>query len=410
MRLRAATARLTALCLVAYARSALADASESERLFAEGRALMLERRFDEACPKIAESQRLEPHVGTLLNLAACHESQGKIGSAWVEYQKALTAARTEGQVDRARLAEQRIAAIEPRVPWVRLSLRTSRADLVVTLDGGELAPVALGKEMPVDPGEHVASATVNGERVFEEHVELREGERRTVLVELTEPSGVGEPTPPTPKLVVDATPSTKPDAEKSHWVLEPGVYVAFAGGSANRPRPKNEASVALESSATGERTSCAEQRCDYGAAAVPGMGSAGLNLFGGYRFGDTFRVGIRMIAGPMLAGGSLWAVGPSVALRATSALTFGVFVAFGDATISGYAQVTPPRGYGPASSGVNPAVSGQLAGGGGVGAEISLRLTTLGRGDLLATATPFFLDGSQGTLFALPFGVAYRFE
>ncbi|MBX3204735.1 MAG: hypothetical protein KF764_06685 [Labilithrix sp.] len=407
----ALTAGLVALACFAGAGDALADTSEAERLFLEGRALMLEGRFDEACPRIAESQRLEPHVGTLLNLAACHERQGKVGSAWVEYQKGLTAARAEGQTDRARLAEQRIAAIEPRVPWLRLSLRSARADVVVTLDGGEVAPVALGTEMPVDPGPHVAAATVGGATVFEERVELREGEHRTVLVEPGDArSGGGENAPPAPKLVVEPTPTPKAPAERSRWILEPGIYVAYASGSADRPSPRNESTVVLDSTTTSERTSCAALSCDYGAASVPGTGSAGLNLFAGYAFTEAFRGGIRVLAGPMFAGGSVWAFGPSIAFRATSTLTLGVFGAFGDATISGYAEVAPPRGYRHASSGTTVPVRGQLAGGLGGGGEVALRLATLARGELLATATPFFLTSSQGSSFALPLGVAYRFE
>jgi len=52
-----------ALCL--HASSALADDTAGDRLFREARALMLGGRFAEACPKLEESQRLEPRVGTL---------------------------------------------------------------------------------------------------------------------------------------------------------------------------------------------------------------------------------------------------------------------------------------------------------------------------------------------------------
>src|SRR5437660_1146046 len=91
-RVAAALAALPLALALAHTTTAFADDTEGERTFRQGRALMLEGRFDEACPLLEESQRLEPHVGTLLNVAACHERQGRVGSAWVEYQKALTAA------------------------------------------------------------------------------------------------------------------------------------------------------------------------------------------------------------------------------------------------------------------------------------------------------------------------------
>src|SRR5262249_32266694 len=124
------------ISLLATPTLAAAD-TEAERLFNEARALMQRGAFDEACPTLAESQRIEPRLGTLRNLAACHERQGKSASAWVEYQKALTAARAEGHAERARLAEERIRILEPRVPWLAVSAPPDAPEgLEITLDGG----------------------------------------------------------------------------------------------------------------------------------------------------------------------------------------------------------------------------------------------------------------------------------
>jgi len=49
----------------------------AEMLFEEGRRLLESRDVAAACAKFAESQRLEPAGGTLMNLAACHERAGK---------------------------------------------------------------------------------------------------------------------------------------------------------------------------------------------------------------------------------------------------------------------------------------------------------------------------------------------
>ena len=48
----------------------------AESLFREGKRLSSEKKFSEACPKFEESYRLDPGLGTLLNLATCHLSFG----------------------------------------------------------------------------------------------------------------------------------------------------------------------------------------------------------------------------------------------------------------------------------------------------------------------------------------------
>src|SRR5512136_2811036 len=83
--------------LVAYAPHArseqpvVRDPAAAEVLFREGRKLVAANDFAAACPKFAESQRLDPAVGTLLNWAACEEHVGKLASAWQRWKEALDA-------------------------------------------------------------------------------------------------------------------------------------------------------------------------------------------------------------------------------------------------------------------------------------------------------------------------------
>src|SRR5262245_53976641 len=114
MKLSQALVRVGALALsLAVPVQAYADSPDAERLFQEGRALLLEGRFAEACAKLEESQLAEARVGTLLNLAACHERLGLVATAHREYASALTAANQEGLDTRAKLAQERIDQLAP---------------------------------------------------------------------------------------------------------------------------------------------------------------------------------------------------------------------------------------------------------------------------------------------------------
>src|SRR5688500_18545046 len=69
------------------------DKALAEVLFREGRQLLQRGETDAACEKFAESHRLDEALGTLLNLAVCHESQGRFASAWAEFHQAAATAR-----------------------------------------------------------------------------------------------------------------------------------------------------------------------------------------------------------------------------------------------------------------------------------------------------------------------------
>src|ERR1700733_2132726 len=82
-------------------------------LFDEGRKLMAQHRYADACPKLAESQRIAPSGGTLLNLAECYERTGQTASAWSTWKAAAARANAAGKAGAEKSALARAAALEP---------------------------------------------------------------------------------------------------------------------------------------------------------------------------------------------------------------------------------------------------------------------------------------------------------
>lgn len=165
----------------------------AEALFRQGRELMSEGNFAAACPKFAESHRLDPGAGTLLNLAVCHEKQGKLASAWAEFQEALALARADGRDDRIALAEQRIAALEPQLARLTITVPPSAPeDMVLVVNGTPVGAAAWGAPMPLDAGSVRVEASASGRQKFVESVEIRDGESYVVEVpELSSASDTG---------------------------------------------------------------------------------------------------------------------------------------------------------------------------------------------------------------------------
>jgi hypothetical protein len=168
---------------VAGAEPSQADRALAQSLFDEARVLMDAKKFAQACPKLAESDRLDPGGGTLLNLAVCHEGEGKLARAWVELNDALSRAVRDGRKDREDLAREHISGLANRVPRVRIVLADvdARVDARVTLDGEQVR--SLSSPLAVDPGAHVLVVAAPGKREARVNIDVAaDGKVRDVLV------------------------------------------------------------------------------------------------------------------------------------------------------------------------------------------------------------------------------------
>src|SRR5688500_1084042 len=79
--------------------AAQSASAEAEQLFRDGKRLMKEGKYDEACVAFEASQKADPATSTLLNIADCYEKAGRIASAWGAFLEAER--ETRGKDDQA---------------------------------------------------------------------------------------------------------------------------------------------------------------------------------------------------------------------------------------------------------------------------------------------------------------------
>lgn len=142
------------------------DATIAEALFREAQALMQAGKISEACKKFAASEAAQPAIGTRLNLAVCHEREGKTASAWAGFTAVRAEAVLQKDERRKAYAEARLAVLEGKLRKLTLHVPAPVPGIAITLDGHPIASEAWNTELPVDPGEHVIAASAPGHRTW----------------------------------------------------------------------------------------------------------------------------------------------------------------------------------------------------------------------------------------------------
>jgi hypothetical protein len=221
-----------------HAQSPPRDPALAETLFQEAKGLMTSGDYASACPKLAESYRLDPGTGTLTALAMCHEQLGKNATAWAEFIELVSEAQRTGRADREKFARQHAATLEPGLSRLTITVApetAALANLEVRRDKVVVGSAAWGVASPVDPGDHVIEATAPGKQPWSSHVNVGvSGDSEAVAVpkleDATETSS--EATPPMigstaePKEAVEEPP---PPVRSGNGQRAAGIVVGVAG-------------------------------------------------------------------------------------------------------------------------------------------------------------------------------------
>ena len=128
----------------------------AESLFQDAKSYLQAEDYEHACPKLAQSYKIDPAGGTVLLLAICYEKLGRIASAWARYNEALATAKRDGREDRERRAREGLESVEPKLSYVKLTFEPNTqamAEVVLSIDGVEL-PAISDTPLPVDTGVH----------------------------------------------------------------------------------------------------------------------------------------------------------------------------------------------------------------------------------------------------------------
>jgi len=217
--------------------SAQSVSVQAQSLFDDGRRLLAAGTFPEACAAFEASQKLEPKVTTLLNLADCREQNHQLASAWGTFTEAKSAANLAKNANLARVAANHASKLAPRLSKLTIAVPDDHLvpNLEVSRDGAPVISAAWNHALPIDGGSYVIRARAPGRAAWSITQEIKvEGDAVTVTIPLLDLPGVvvARPLAPAPAQAADpggspvqVTATTEPASRL------PVVPLALGGGA-----------------------------------------------------------------------------------------------------------------------------------------------------------------------------------
>jgi hypothetical protein len=207
-------------------------------LFDDAKRLMAQQRWADACPKLQQSQKLAPAIGTEFNLANCWEHAGHLASAWAAFLDVVDQTHKRGEAQREAAARTRADALAPRLGKLMVQVSARAPGLEVLRDGQPVPPEVWGVGVPVDAGDHQLEARAPGRAPWSSTVRTDDGATATATVPdlpLAAPpvgsdasSGAAPAPPPSPPPPA-GEPSSPETANHTASLIVLGSAVVLAG-------------------------------------------------------------------------------------------------------------------------------------------------------------------------------------
>ncbi len=206
------------------------DKAGAQAAFDMGKRLMVEGKYVEACPKLAESVRLDPGVGAMLFLADCYERTGRTASAWAVFREAESLGAKQGD-NRVRVAKERADVLEPKLSKLVIVLAPADAALAgvkVRRDGADVGQALWGSPIPTDPGTHEVVVTAPGKKAWKGSVQIASSSATETVTVPALDDGPAEVDPKTGNGVVTAPP-VEPEKSDGSSQRTIGIVVGVGG-------------------------------------------------------------------------------------------------------------------------------------------------------------------------------------
>ena len=204
------------------------------------------KKFATACASLRQSFHLEALPETLFHLAECEEGAHHVTSAAANYDDYLALydqlpERNQlEEREREKLASQRRRDLDAKIPHVifRLPATVPEGTRVTrrVAQTNDRLEVAIGVQLPIDPGEHYVMTEVAGRSPWEKRFFISEGENKTVELDVSPPTKgavdgtrMNRPIAPVPTMLPPLNPGISGRRVAAYTVAGIGVAGILAG-------------------------------------------------------------------------------------------------------------------------------------------------------------------------------------
>lgn len=163
------------------------NSAQAEVLFKEGQQLIADKKYAEACQRLAASYKLDPQPNTELLQGECYKNLKKTASAYNAYLDA-SSTLTRGS-DAQKYAADQAKAMEASLLKVRVTVTPLVNGLTMKFDDDAKTRDKdfVGIDIALDPGEHDVTVTAPGKHDFAKHFSLdTSNSPHTIVVNLTD--------------------------------------------------------------------------------------------------------------------------------------------------------------------------------------------------------------------------------